>query len=256
MNTRVLLLALTVAGLSSCAAYKSGQTPDDVYYSPGRDAEQYVRVDAREEERYLPAYDDDVRLRQRIRDPRLRYIDNFDDDWYWRSRTIGSFNTWSPLWGTTWYNPWMWNNWGWYTSPFIMIPGGGTNIIVTHPNTPRNNTGIRYTPSIQTFSNGGNLNNSGKFGGGNSNGGSRYFNSINTGERRSSNSAFRNFFGGSNNSSYNNNYRTEGSGGSFRIFGNSNGSYNSSGSSGGSRTFSTGSSGSTSSGSSGGVRRN
>ena len=35
MNTRILLLAAVAVGLSSCSTmYKSGQTPDDVYYSP------------------------------------------------------------------------------------------------------------------------------------------------------------------------------------------------------------------------------
>ncbi len=35
MNKRILLLAAVAVGLSSCSTmYKSGQTPDDVYYSP------------------------------------------------------------------------------------------------------------------------------------------------------------------------------------------------------------------------------
>jgi len=35
MNTRILLLAVAAVGLGSCSTiYKSGQTPDDVYYSP------------------------------------------------------------------------------------------------------------------------------------------------------------------------------------------------------------------------------
>ena len=38
MNTRILLLAISAAALSSCSTmYKSGQTPDDVYYSPGQE---------------------------------------------------------------------------------------------------------------------------------------------------------------------------------------------------------------------------
>ena len=35
MNKRILLLAAVAIGFSSCSTmYKSGQTPDDVYYSP------------------------------------------------------------------------------------------------------------------------------------------------------------------------------------------------------------------------------
>ena len=36
MKTNILLLTLTIIGFSSCATFKSGQTPDDVYYSPTR----------------------------------------------------------------------------------------------------------------------------------------------------------------------------------------------------------------------------
>jgi len=37
MNTKILFLALSVAALTSCStAYKMGQTPDDVYYSPAK----------------------------------------------------------------------------------------------------------------------------------------------------------------------------------------------------------------------------
>jgi hypothetical protein len=46
MKSSVLLLALVVAALSSCTtAYKTGQTPDDVYYSPTRPQDEYVRME-------------------------------------------------------------------------------------------------------------------------------------------------------------------------------------------------------------------
>ena len=45
MKSKILLLALIVAVLSSCTtAYKTGQTPDDVYYSPTRPQDEYVRT--------------------------------------------------------------------------------------------------------------------------------------------------------------------------------------------------------------------
>ena len=41
-------LALTVAVFSSCTtAYKTGQTPDDVYFSPVRQQDEYVQVEKR-----------------------------------------------------------------------------------------------------------------------------------------------------------------------------------------------------------------
>ena len=41
MNIKILLLAISAAALGSCSTtYKSGQTPDDVYYSPTRAIEK------------------------------------------------------------------------------------------------------------------------------------------------------------------------------------------------------------------------
>ena len=50
MKRQILLLAITAAALSSCTtAYKTGQTPDDVYFSPTRPQDEYVRVEEKEE---------------------------------------------------------------------------------------------------------------------------------------------------------------------------------------------------------------
>lgn len=41
MNIKILLFAISAAAISSCnSAYKSTQTPDDVYYSKARVAEE------------------------------------------------------------------------------------------------------------------------------------------------------------------------------------------------------------------------
>src|SRR5215218_163499 len=59
-TTKILFLALGVAALSSCStAYKMGQTPDDVYYSPARvraeaSSDQYVET-GRNPQRYSGA---------------------------------------------------------------------------------------------------------------------------------------------------------------------------------------------------------
>lgn len=271
MTTRIVLLAAAIAGFSSCATYRSGQTPDDVYYSPARETEAYVETRRDDEGRVSYSNLEDRRIRQQIRDQRFR---NFDDDFYWNnprfSSTMG-WNTWNNPWGwnswgsnwntwslgwnswNTWNNPFGWNTWN---SPFVCIPG--TTIIIPGPGAPKNSQGIRYSPAVQNYTNAGTRNFGGGKGGNymNTNGGSRYFggSSNNNSGRRSS--FFNDFFGGGNsNGSYNNsNY------GGSRTFGNG-GSYNN-GNSGGSRTFSnSGSSGgssggSKSSGSSGGGRRN
>jgi hypothetical protein len=51
MVTRILLIGLIAAGMTSCATYRTGQTPDDVYYSPARVNETYVQVDRDEDDR-------------------------------------------------------------------------------------------------------------------------------------------------------------------------------------------------------------
>ena len=48
MKPQILLLAFLVAALSSCTSmYKTGQTPDDVYFSPTRPQDEYAQVEKR-----------------------------------------------------------------------------------------------------------------------------------------------------------------------------------------------------------------
>lgn len=248
MVTRILLIGLIAAGMTSCATYRTGQTPDDVYYSPGRVNETYVQVDRDEDDRV--SYNDrtleDRRLRQQIRDPRFR----FDDDIYWNTPRYNSWgwNTWNNpynTWGwNTWsnpYNSWAWNTHGYggyynsWNSPYICIPGSNNLIVISGPAAPKYSTGIRYSAPIQRFPNAGTNFSYGKPT--TSGSGSRYYgNNTNTTRRTG-------FFGGSNNNSFGGE-RTS----SSRSFGNSN---DNSGSSGSSRTFSSGSNSSGNSSSSG-----
>ena len=79
MYTKTLLLALSVAAFSSCStAYKSGQTPDDVYYSPTRVEEENSNND-REERRDQTTYqsNEDWQVRMAIRDRRWRDLDDY-----------------------------------------------------------------------------------------------------------------------------------------------------------------------------------
>ncbi len=259
MVTRILLVGLISAGLTSCATYRTGQTPDDVYYSPERPREEYVQINRDEDDRY--SYNDrnleDRRLRQQIRDSRFR----FEDDIFWNAPRYNSWgwNTWNNpynTWGwNSWnspYNSWAWNS-GWNTgfynrwsSPYICIPGGNNLIVIAGPGSPKYSTGIRYSAPIQRFPNAGTNFTYGKPTGNGS--GSRYFGN-NTNSTRSG------FFGGNNNNSSWSGDRSS----SSRSFGTNNNT-----SSGSSRSFSSGSSssssssssGSSSSGSSAGGRRN
>ena len=95
-NKFLLPVAIILAiAFSSCStAYRTGQTPDDVYFSKGQDKE-YARVETRED-RYRGNdeyyYDQDrisdaemARMRMRMRDYRWRQMDYYDD-YYFSSR--------------------------------------------------------------------------------------------------------------------------------------------------------------------------
>ncbi|MBI1780094.1 MAG: hypothetical protein HYR66_01810 [Sphingobacteriales bacterium] len=114
MNTRILLLGLAATAMTSCAtAYKTGQTPDDVYYSPVKPEAEYVREDQQRDDRYSNDYYtlDDYRLRMQVRN-RNRYC-ACSDDWYYDNWNTGS------SWRYGWNNPWTWRSGlssGWYYS--------------------------------------------------------------------------------------------------------------------------------------------
>ena len=77
MQSKTLLVALSIAAISSCStAYKSVQTPDDVYYSPARVVEERQRQES-DELRNETAVDYEISMG--IRDSRWRYFrDDYD----------------------------------------------------------------------------------------------------------------------------------------------------------------------------------
>lgn len=145
MNPRLLLSILAIGSLSSCATmYKSGQTPDDVYYSPAQpkthpfannndsryasdddDEDDYVHID-NEQKRNSYNYNenslDDSRLRMQLQD-KDRW-DGFYDDYYgtygynyndlYYPGFIG-YSSWTPYWMSPWYSVGMgyYPYWGW-----------------------------------------------------------------------------------------------------------------------------------------------
>src|ERR1700712_5171494 len=95
MNTRILLLAISVVALSSCSVYKSGQTPDDVY--------NYQSYD-----QYQDSYRDDRFLRMSVGNP--YYMNAYNGygafDWRYNSFYDGfNYGYSSPL-----NNYFVWNN--------------------------------------------------------------------------------------------------------------------------------------------------
>lgn len=79
MKTKTLLLVLSVAAFSSCStAYKSGQTPDDVYYSPVRVVDEKQNNDRDEQAQVSYKPSEDYEITMSIRDRRWR---DFRDDY-------------------------------------------------------------------------------------------------------------------------------------------------------------------------------
>lgn len=109
------LLTLVIVFASCSTAYKSGQTPDDVYYSPTRPQDEYVRVDRNDDRMYRydeGAYRDDRYLRMKVRDHRYDVL--FDDYYSYNPYYYHYYN------GNLLYNtPWSsYTYWNYYYNPY------------------------------------------------------------------------------------------------------------------------------------------
>ena len=149
MKSQILLLALIVAALSSCTtAYKTGQTPDDVYFFPVRPQDEYVQTERRDDRSYQSReeYYDDRYLRMRMNN-RLRWS-SLDDYYYYGNRYDYSYYN-----SYNWNNPWSpssyWNNHynPYYQSYVIVTP---KSPVFNHPRTVNLNT---YNNNMLTNSN-------------------------------------------------------------------------------------------------------
>jgi hypothetical protein len=149
MKHQILLLAVLVAALSSCTtAYKTGQTPDDVYYSPARPQDEYVRVDdGKDEYRYDDEYYDDRYLRMKVHN-RTRW--DYLNDWYSYDRYGYRYNYYYG----SWNNPY--NAWNYYYNPYC------PNTVVVNPKQPVQNNYVKprnFNVSAYTNNNFNNNNN-------------------------------------------------------------------------------------------------
>lgn len=155
MNSRIILAVLTIAVLSSCSTAYKAQTPDDVYYSPAKPQEDYVRVETQKDrEDYKPAeetyYSDDAYLRWKVRN-RSRWS-SFDDysnyDFYDYRYSNGIYWNRNTFY---WNNYWSWNN---YYNPYC------SRVVVVNPkynpvvyNQVRNYTAGTYKTAFSNTNN-------------------------------------------------------------------------------------------------------
>ena len=83
MNLKILLFALSAAAASSCSTTsRSGQTPDDVYYSPARAVEAKVKVEKKEEVRPVRRGNMDRQIVMSTYDRRWRHFSDDYDAFY------------------------------------------------------------------------------------------------------------------------------------------------------------------------------
>ena len=82
MKSFLPLLSLALVFASCSTAYKTGQTPDDVYYSPERPQAEYVRVDdedddkGEEQKQKIGAKADEIMSQLKALGVRVKYDDN------------------------------------------------------------------------------------------------------------------------------------------------------------------------------------
>ncbi len=135
MQTKILLFLLSTAVFSSCStAYKSGQTPDDVYYSPARAVEEDQDND-REEVKSEPAKDYSITMA--ARDYRWReFRDDYSYDNSPYNYTCKNYNY------GYYYNP--------YYYPWVIYTGKSYKPVNTTPRMVNLNSYKGYNSNIAT----------------------------------------------------------------------------------------------------------
>lgn len=179
MKHMLRLSAIAMVLLSSCStAYNAGQTPDDVYYSPGVERpateDRVSKEEAAQYQEYV-TYLDDRYLRMKVAN-RYRWsgIDDFNY-WYdsrydfntFNTYNYGLYNSYGVYSNYGFYNPYAWNHglgygygayypgyggWGWsspiYTVVHYSIPNFGSTSgsnISAYRNKSYNNSNYGYT---------------------------------------------------------------------------------------------------------------
>ena len=197
--------------LASCSySYQTGQTPDDVYYSPERQRDEYVRVKEKNDHRY----DDQLQTEEQLREDRYlrmktsyrRYstLDDYDcycytgsgynryydfyryNNWAYYNPTFNWYNRNYNLYSTYYYNPY-------YNKPYYS--GYVTGNVTPVYNKPRRGNLAVYNNNSNSENRTSNFTNEGKKSSNSSS--AREDNYRGTGTNAGS--ALRNIFGGSSN---------------------------------------------------------
>ncbi len=167
MNSKILLAALVIAGFTSCSTvYKSGQTPDDVYYSPVRTIEQKQETQ-REEQQTNDETAQDREIRMRIRDRRWRYNDY---DYSYNNTYNHNCNCYCNQYGYGYYNHPYYRPIPYYTPKSVVINstprmvnlggyGNNSGTTVTNPKTGVKTTTGRVYNNTNNSNNGTGLGN-------------------------------------------------------------------------------------------------
>jgi hypothetical protein len=143
MKSALPFFALLLVFASCTTAYKSGQTPDDVYYSPARPQAEYVTTnDKQDQYRYDEQAEDDRYLRMKVHNRRtwsdLDYY--YSDPYAYSYRYRNRFNNY----GNIYYNtPWdYYSSWNYYYNPYApyyrphYYNPYGPKVIVINPRQP------------------------------------------------------------------------------------------------------------------------
>jgi hypothetical protein len=107
MRTLVIIVATALTALTSCSVYRSGQTPDDVYYSPGKSKEGAAYVQATGDR------DDGRRYNDRERSY-YGYDDYATPEDRWLMMRVRNRYRWSMFDDYNYYSPYN----SWYYSPY------------------------------------------------------------------------------------------------------------------------------------------
>ncbi|MEO8860159.1 MAG: hypothetical protein ABI358_01955 [Ginsengibacter sp.] len=136
MKTRYLLIAGLAIGFSSCStAYRMGQTPDDVYYSPAPPQEEYVTTNNQQEKDGYgynnQSNGEDFSIRRGITNPVYRNYNSLDfgygyDPYAYNSSLYSPYSNINPygysgvtFYPYNYYNSYnAFNNYGNYYSPY------------------------------------------------------------------------------------------------------------------------------------------
>ena len=193
MKSYLPLFSFVLVFASCSTSYKSGQTPDDVYFSPERQGDEYARVEKRDDRQYTntdylnnETAREDRYLRMKTNYRRYSILDN--DDYYsysgsnyyryndyYRNNNYNCYNTnWNSKWGS--YNPYYYNPY--YRNPYYSgyvagnvrpvynKPRGSNMNIYNGNNDPNTYNTPAKSRSSNNSSNNNNYNGSGKNAGG------------------------------------------------------------------------------------------